>query len=54
MVAFGAPMTVLACMMHWYASAMFAVPVLAVGGWSWWSTRRSDSGEDQQGPAAQA
>jgi hypothetical protein len=33
-------MTVFACMMHWYASAMFAVPTGAVGGWGWWSSRR--------------
>lgn len=46
-------MTVLACMMHWYASAMFVVPVVAVGGWSWWSTRRANS-DEQQGPTAQA
>jgi hypothetical protein len=26
--------------MHWYQSAMFVVPVLAVGGWGWWSARR--------------
>jgi hypothetical protein len=33
-------MPVLACLMHWYESAMFVVPVLAVGGWGWWSARR--------------
>jgi hypothetical protein len=33
-------MPVLACLMHWYQSAMFVVPVLAVGGWGWWSARR--------------
>jgi hypothetical protein len=33
-------MLVLACLMHWYQSAMFVVPVLAVGGWGWWSARR--------------
>jgi hypothetical protein len=47
-------MAVLACMMHWYASAMFVVPVLAVGGWSWWSTRRAPRSDERQGPAAQA
>jgi hypothetical protein len=31
---------VIACMMHWYASAMFAVPTGAVGGWGWFSSRR--------------
>jgi hypothetical protein len=48
-------MAVLACAMHWYVSGMFVVPVLAVGGWSWWSTRRGPRGSDeQQGPAAHA
>jgi hypothetical protein len=47
-------MTVLACVTHWYTSAMFVVPVLAVGGWSWWSSRRSGRGEERQGPAARA
>jgi len=47
-------MTVLACAMHWYASAMFVVPVLAVGGWSWWSSRRPQPEEDHQSPAAHA
>jgi hypothetical protein len=45
-------MTVLACAMHWYASAMFVVPVLAVGGWSWWKSRQGPREEDQQGPPA--
>lgn len=53
MVAFEA-MTVLACAMHWYASAMFVVPVVAVGGWSWWSSRRAARDEDKQGPVARA
>jgi hypothetical protein len=47
-------MIVLACLTHWYTSAMFVVPVAAVGGWSWWSSRRGASGEDKQGPAARA
>jgi hypothetical protein len=33
-------MTTLACLYHWYTSAMFVVPVVAVGGWGWWSSRR--------------
>lgn len=45
-------MTVLACAMHWYASAMFGVPVLAVGGWSWWNTRRAPERKKRQGPPA--
>jgi hypothetical protein len=43
-------MAVLACMMHWYASAMFVVPVLAVGGWSWWSTHKAPPDEGDQAP----
>jgi hypothetical protein len=26
--------------MHWYISMLYVVPVLAVGGWGWWSTKR--------------
>ena len=26
--------------MHWYVSALYVVPVLAVGGWGWMSSRR--------------
>lgn len=33
-------MTVFACAMHWYASAMFVVPTVVVGAWGWWSSRR--------------
>ncbi len=35
-----AAMAPLACLMHWYVSMLYVVPVLAVGGWGWWSTRR--------------
>ncbi len=24
-----------ACLMHWYISMMYVVPVVAVGGWGW-------------------
>jgi hypothetical protein len=34
-------MTTLGCIYHWYTSAMFVVPVLGVGGWSWWSSRKA-------------
>jgi hypothetical protein len=27
--------------MHWYTSMLYVVPVLAVGGWGWWSARRT-------------
>jgi hypothetical protein len=33
-------MAPLACLMHWYISMLYVVPVLAVGGWGWWSTKR--------------
>ena len=33
-------MTVLACLTHWYISSLFVAPVVLVGGWGWWSTRR--------------
>jgi hypothetical protein len=33
-------MGVLACLTHWYTSLLYVVPVLAVGGWGWWSARR--------------
>jgi hypothetical protein len=26
--------------MHWYISMMYVVPVLAVGGWGWLSSKR--------------
>jgi hypothetical protein len=41
--------TTLACAYHWYTSAMFVVPVLAVGGWCWWSSKRI-TGDDQEDP----
>jgi hypothetical protein len=33
-------MAPLACLMHWYVSMLYVVPVLAVGGWGWWSSKR--------------
>jgi hypothetical protein len=33
-------MAPIACLMHWYISMMFVVPVLAVVGWCWLSGRR--------------
>jgi hypothetical protein len=35
-----AAMSPLACLMHWYISMLYVVPVLAVGGWGWWSSKR--------------
>jgi hypothetical protein len=35
-------MCTFACLMHWYLSALYVAPVVAVGGWGWWSTRRMD------------
>jgi hypothetical protein len=39
-------MTTLACLMHWYISALYVAPVLLVGGWGWWSTRRMSQRRD--------
>jgi hypothetical protein len=53
-VAF-APMTVLGCLTHWYTSLLYVVPVLAVGGWGWWSARRMSRarrGKGGDGPPA--
>jgi hypothetical protein len=36
-------MAPLACLMHWYISMLYVVPVLAVGGWCWWSSKRMSS-----------
>jgi len=36
----GSLWTVFACLMHWYTSMLYVVPVAAVGGWGWWSSRR--------------
>ncbi|MGO9320015.1 MAG: hypothetical protein ACLQBY_04310 [Solirubrobacteraceae bacterium] len=33
-------MAPLACLMHWYISMMYVVPVVAVGGWGWLSSKR--------------
>ena len=39
-------MAPLACLMHWYVSMLYVVPVLAVGGWGWWSARRMSKRKD--------
>jgi len=33
-------MAPLACLMHWYISMMYVVPVVAVGAWGWVSSKR--------------
>jgi hypothetical protein len=33
-------MVSLACLMHWYISALYAVPVVVVVGWCRWSSKR--------------
>ncbi len=35
-----AGMAPLACLMHWYISMMYVVPVVGVGGWGWLSSKR--------------
>jgi hypothetical protein len=37
-----------ACLYHWYTSAMFVAPVLAVGGWGWWSAKRMNKHHDRR------
>ncbi|HSZ69182.1 MAG TPA: hypothetical protein VK756_02360 [Solirubrobacteraceae bacterium] len=46
-VAFGGMFT-LACFYHWYTAGMYVAPVLAVGGWVWWSTKRIGKGQDRR------
>jgi hypothetical protein len=33
-------MAPLACLTHWYISMLYVVPVVGVGGWGWWSSKR--------------
>jgi hypothetical protein len=33
-------MAPLACLMHWYISMLYVVPVVGVGGWGWWSSKQ--------------
>jgi hypothetical protein len=35
-----AMMAPLACLYHWYISMLYVVPVVAVGGWGWYSSKR--------------
>jgi hypothetical protein len=42
-------MTVLGCLTHWYISMLYVVPVVAVGGWGWWSARRMRSRRTARG-----
>jgi hypothetical protein len=41
-------MALLACAMHWEISMLFTVPVLAVGGWVWWSNKRFARRSDRE------
>jgi hypothetical protein len=47
-------MAPLACLTHWYISMMYVVPVVAVGGWGWLSSkrmaRRKAEGRGRGGP----
>jgi hypothetical protein len=47
-------MTPLACLMHWYISMLYVVPVLSVGGWGWWSSKRMARRKAQGGRGASA
>jgi hypothetical protein len=44
----------LACLMHWYISMLYVVPVLTVGGWGWWSSKRMAKRKAQGGRGARA
>jgi hypothetical protein len=44
-------MAPLACLTHWYESLLYVVPVLAVGGWGWWSSRRISRSKKTPPPA---
>ncbi len=46
-----AAMLTLGCLMHWYISMLYVVPVLAVGGWGWWSTKRMARNKRPGGPS---
>ncbi len=43
-----AAMEPLACLMHWYISMMYVVPVGVVGGWGWWSSKRMDGAKNRR------
>jgi hypothetical protein len=47
-------MVPVACLMHWYISMMYVVPVLAVCGWCWLKTRRSSRARGENAGTAQA
>jgi hypothetical protein len=43
-------MAPLACLTHWYISMLYVVPVVGVGGWGWWSSRRMNRRKGGSGP----
>ena len=52
-------MAPLACLMHWYISMMYVVPVVGVGGWGWLSSKRmarrkAEGASGRAGAAAKA
>jgi hypothetical protein len=47
-------MAPIACLTHWYISMLYVVPVVAVGGWGWWSAKRMARKKSGQGPQAGA
>jgi hypothetical protein len=53
-VSFTLAMTILACLTHWYTSLMYVVPVVAVGGWGWWSARRASDNQAPPAPPAES
>jgi hypothetical protein len=47
-------MVSLACLTHWYISMLYVVPVLVVGGWCWWSSKRMSRRSDPSNPTRAA
>jgi hypothetical protein len=45
-------LAMLACLTHWYTSLLYVVPVAAVGGWGWWSSRRIARNQRPPSPPA--
>jgi hypothetical protein len=41
-------MLTFACLYHWYTSALYVAPVLAVGGWGWFSSKRMAKRQDSR------
>ena len=40
--------------MHWYISMMYVLPVVGVGGWGWWSSKRMTKRKQEKAAAKRA